>query len=74
MAYEIRKNVPLPDKRSCSKEKYGFSRMAVGDSIVIADKKRATVQSLARVAGRCLGRKFAVRLLDDGTLGVWRVA
>ncbi|WP_313444548.1 hypothetical protein [Brevundimonas sp.] len=83
MTYEIRKNVPIPSRRGGpgAAAKYPWKEMVVGDSFVVPippGKTKAVflpaISSQAGAAGKRLGRKFEIRLIAAGEVGVWRTA
>jgi hypothetical protein len=79
--YVIRKDVPLPQRRSGRKSmietKYPFGKMEVGDSFVVkvpaSNMKRETtrLRAVASVAQKHFGFKFALRPVETG-VGIWR--
>lgn len=75
--FKIEKGIPLPPRRSthAARDKYGFTRMEVGDSIFFADAKPSAIRNVAYTAskdGARMGRKFATRTVEGG-VRVWRV-
>lgn len=82
---EIRKNVPMPPPWTprgpgCTRPKYPFELMEVGDSFVIEDGSvdNSTIRVVAATAGSRHGMKFTCRSLrnEDNEvygIGVWRV-
>tara|TARA_R100001143_G_C3236038_1_gene76914 strand:- start:126 stop:398 length:273 start_codon:yes stop_codon:yes gene_type:complete len=78
---EIRKGVPMPRAQSSRTLDLPFENMDVGDSFEIevdTDYETSTkhmenrVRSAAYRNGKRLDLSFAVRRIDDYTLGVWR--
>jgi addiction module HigA family antidote len=79
---KIRKNVPLPSKRSLATKysQYQFERMRIGDSFVMEcapsdrERIRGAVTSNLHYVNKKLSRKIriATRILENG-IGVWRV-
>jgi len=78
---EIRKGVPMPRAQSSRTLDLPFESMDVGDSFEIEcdiDYSSSTrqlenrIRSAAYRNGKRLGLGFAVRRIDDYTLGVWR--
>lgn len=74
MSYVIEKGVALPKgKRSEKSTKYPFKSMEVGDSFLVPDfTSIVSLRSQASVTGRTLGKKFSVRLVEQG-VRIWRV-
>ncbi len=78
---EIRKGVPLPRAQSSRALDLPFDDMDVGDSFELEvdhDYENSTksmenrIRSAAYRNGKRLDKSFAVRRIDDYTLGVWR--
>lgn len=80
--YPIRKNIPLPPRRTGRKRlfetKYPFGKLEVGDSFVVKatasaiKKEMIRLRGMASAAQKHFGFKFALRPLENG-VGVWRV-
>ena len=80
----IEKNIPLPNSRKIKQEpvqKYKWkcigvlSKLKVGESIKIEERKKYTIDSywLWIARGLSLGSQFIVKSIDEDTQRVWRV-
>lgn len=68
----IEKDVPIPDSEGRgAKPKHPFSKMDVGDSVLMQDKK---MQVYCHVYGRQSGKKFVTRKQPCGGVRIWRTA
>ena len=81
MAYEIIDGLPLPENPK--EAKYPFSSMAVGQAFLIPAAEVAPNSTLHRLRRAVSNWKrkqdrrdtqFAIREMEDGSLGVWRLA
>lgn len=74
MSYVIEKGVALPKgKRAEKSTKYPFKSMEVGDSFLVPDGTNVvSLRAHASASGRALGRRFSVRLVEQG-VRIWRV-
>jgi DNA-binding winged helix-turn-helix (wHTH) protein len=75
---EIEDGVPIPKpnwRRAHPYDgyKYPFRNLSVGQSVLVRDGDPHKVESACSVAGRRLGRAFAMRTVDCG-VRVWRTA
>jgi len=81
---KIEQNVPLPNSKKIKQEpvqKYkwkcisALSKLKVGESIKIEERKKYTVESyyLWIARGLSLGSQFIVKSIDEDTQRVWRV-
>jgi hypothetical protein len=70
MSYEIEKGIPIP-RSSEYEAKYPFSKMEVGDSFSV-EERRESVASAARSYGCRVGKKFSIRKEGNG-MRIWRV-
>lgn len=77
---EIEKGVPMPRKgsgRPPSGTKHRmpipFGGMGVGDSVLVTDRPRQSVASIASAFGKRWGMSFATRDAEGG-VRVWRIA
>ena len=75
VADTIDKGIPIPSPGS---KREGFIRrlreLTPGDSFAVAKDRRATLAvAVLRVRARS-GQRFTTRLMDDGTVRVWRTA
>lgn len=74
----IEKNVALPPRRnplSTGRPRiYPFDIMDVGDSFAVPMKKKNAVATTANRYGKNNNMKFTTRVMDNGTIRVWRVA
>jgi hypothetical protein len=71
--YRVEKGIPLPPRKTSGsyRSKYPFTRMAIGDSFVVADSATAKIRTAASWAAIRHGMKFSCRKTDDG-IRVWR--
>jgi hypothetical protein len=70
---EIEKNVPLPAKNK--KTKWPFSKMEVGDSVVVEGKSATSScpgYSAAAAIGAWKGWSFSGRAIGDNKVRIWR--
>lgn len=74
MQYEIKKNVPIPAKKSVGRGlEYPFDKMQVGDMFEIVGLKRYTViYHCATSYGKRHKLDFLVQKIGDDKIGVWR--
>ena len=75
--FEIRRDVPLPRKQSSKMLDLPFDQMEIGDSFEIDETSQpegaeARIRSAAYRNGPRLSKRFAVRRINEHTLGVWR--
>jgi hypothetical protein len=75
----IEKGIPMPETKT-EKTSRPYAKLEVGDSFMLpvaqgstAEKLKANLSSSARNAGKKLGVKFAVRIVEGG-VRVWRTA
>lgn len=73
MTYKIETNVPLPTGK---RAKYPFSKLEVGESIILdkdyTREKHSKYNSAANNYGKRWGKKFIVRKTEEGHTRVWR--
>jgi hypothetical protein len=82
MTFEIQSDLPLPPRTAGRRgSKYPLTDMEVGQAFLVGadDEGKAVKATTVRSAigafnKRNPGRKFAVRINTDGSVGVWRVA
>ncbi len=80
--YQIHSGVPAPTEAKRTREaKYPFKDMQEGDCFIVPveelpprgiDSIRSAVYSFKRT--RKVGWTFTISALDDGSVGVWRIA
>lgn len=71
----VEKNFPMPEAKHGGKKLYPWDTMDVGDSFAFPRGTKATsARGQAHSAGKRYGRKFAVRVMPDGTYHCWRTA
>jgi len=70
--FAIEKGIPIPGGSKLA-PKYPFDKLDVNDSFFVPGARRATVGAAAYHFANKNGRKFTVRLVDDG-VRVWRIA
>ena len=82
MAFQIVDNLPVPPRSVGSREsKYPFDSLAVNQAFIVPkdevpESKDVAIRAAANQYRRRVGvtHKFTVRNLEDGSVGVWRVA
>lgn len=69
--YKIEKGIKMP---ICSKDKYGFKEMEVGDSFKFSGNGilRNNIASMASYHGNKFGKKFATHKIGEGVFRIWR--
>jgi hypothetical protein len=74
MNYKIEKGIESPKVKNA---KYPFSKMEVGDSVVMAEiYTRALAQkyfTAAKNYGTRWNKKFSAKKTEDGKLRIWRI-
>lgn len=75
--YEIEKNIPIPERKAPDMEKYGFSKMELGDSIFIpcSEENKLNFFSPASYYGKRNNIKFTCRFIKEKPTGIriWRI-
>lgn len=75
----IEKDVPMPEVRRGSEQSAWstFSKMEVGDSILVdgdsAENKECPAYSSAKAYGHRYGKRFSGRKAGNGKVRIWRV-
>lgn len=73
MAYTIIKGVPIPPKDLRKVSLYPWDRMEVGDSFIVEAERRGRVREAIRKRHRQGAERYRTKVLDDGTMQIWRV-
>jgi hypothetical protein len=74
MAFEIERDVPLPEKNV--RWKYPFDQMGLGDSFFVANKDTTQMSALCKRAAKRLGGRFVTAKAEKGDkqgVRVWRM-
>ena len=71
--YKVTYSVQIPAAKRGRPPVYPFAEMSVGGSVLIEDKKPATIRDAVAATARRTGCKFTTRQEGSG-LRVWRVA
>lgn len=69
--------MPVPSPRRATsgrKALYPFATLKRGESFTVSTQSAINMNGCAGYWARKLGRKFAVRTMEDGSVGVWRTA
>ena len=79
MNYEIKHGVPLPERKPGSGPKKKPFRTAleslnVGDMIEVPVEQAKTVSGTLKNVTVFSGARYARRTMDNGNIGVWRIA
>lgn len=69
--YPVDKDVPIPEPRPSG---VPISTLEVGESILFPREERAAVSSNAAKLKKRKGMEFTVRLEDEHSCRVWRIA
>lgn len=73
---KVEQGVPIPPRRVDRSSQYHevFERMVVGDSTAVPRLFSKRLFDIASKHGKPIGRKFALRHLDESTSRIWRTA
>jgi len=73
VSYVIDKGVPLP--AAATRDRYGWAKLDVGDSIMFATEVAERAWSAARAfeARNKAGVKFRQQRFEDGSRRIWRI-
>ena len=69
--YKIEKNIPFP---KVTRSKWSWLlELEVGDSVLIPEKRVASVRTSVGQIGKMNDMKFSVRTVENGKYRLWRV-